>query len=185
MTSAYILNWIKIMKKLGFCLPQKGELKKCLYGIPLLIIPICNLISVLEYQISISVIMSMVVVALIEEIVFRGILLGMLLDYNWKLGVWLSSVIFSALHFLNLLSNKNYVYVFFQVMMAFITGMCFACIVIQTKSIMLGIIMHVMINITGSGIVKYSWIWIFCSIILFGYSCYLYSILIIKVQEKK
>lgn len=93
---------------------------------------------------SLSGILPMAVVAgicspIIEEIVFRKIVLGRTLIYGEKAAVWFSATVFALLH-MNL----------YQFFYALAIGVVLGHIAVKTGGIKYSIILHIMINLTGS-----------------------------------
>ncbi len=88
--------------------------------------------------------------ALFEEIMFRGIIFTLLLAlYSQRKSLVASAVIFGLVHYVNLLHGLNYatfLYTTAQVLWAFGMGLFWGYLVIKTKSIIPGIILHYLSN---------------------------------------
>lgn len=76
---------------------------------------------------------------IIEEIMFRGILLDKLRMYGDKLAIWVTALTFALFH-----GNLS------QFFYAFALGLIFAYIAVKTNTIRYTVILHVIINIVGS-----------------------------------
>ncbi|AYC30458.1 CPBP family intramembrane glutamic endopeptidase [Paenisporosarcina cavernae] len=85
---------------------------------------------------------QLLIVAFIEEIVFRGFMIHILLSKGFKLAVLVSSIFFALTHSLQLLGGQSLEETIFQIAYAFLIGMVLALLVIQTKSILFAIIFH-------------------------------------------
>ena len=94
-------------------------------------------------------------IALVEEMVFRGVLLFLLLDVfrNKKLPfffpVLISSIIFALFHIANLFTGASIGDVLLQVSYTFLIGGMFAVMAIKTKSIWMGVIIHAIFDFGG------------------------------------
>ncbi|SFU63585.1 CPBP family intramembrane glutamic endopeptidase [Butyrivibrio sp. INlla21] len=148
--------------------PSTNNLKKGLfvYGAAMWIVIILNLI--MEYQIPeiplasampsiIGLFFSEMGTGVLEELTFRGFFFNAFLDRfgNTKKGVIasmvLSSSVFGLIHLTNLIGNPEYfVSVMAQVIYATLLG-CFFCIIYyRTKNIWPCIILHGLVDFTGS-----------------------------------
>lgn len=92
---------------------------------------------------------------IIEEILFRGIILMNLLNkfpiikYE-ELFVIISSLLFALFHInyeYNFKLSKDYIFGFFMI---FILGNAIGFLVLLTRSLWMGILMHILINLTGA-----------------------------------
>lgn len=75
----------------------------------------------------------------VEEIIFRKLLLDRVRPYGDKFAIWFTALMFALLH-----GNLS------QVLYALALGMIFAYIVLRTNDIRYSIALHVMINLIGS-----------------------------------
>lgn len=78
---------------------------------------------------------------IIEEIIFRKLLLDRLRPYGDKSAIWVSALAFSLFH-----GNLS------QALYALVLGMIFAYIVIRTNDIRYSIALHILVNLFGSAI---------------------------------
>lgn len=94
-------------------------------------------------------------VALIEEIVFRGILLYLCLDYlrNAKLKYFfaalISTAIFALFHLINLFTTADVLGTLMQVGYTFLIGGMFAVMMLKTNNIWLCVIIHALFDFGG------------------------------------
>lgn len=91
-------------------------------------------LSIILYVIAISVLP-----ALFEEFAFRGVILGLLRKYGDAFAVVTSSILFGLMH-----AN------IYQIPFAFVGGLYFGYLVIKTNSLLPGIIMHFINNLSCS-----------------------------------
>lgn len=94
-------------------------------------------------------------ISLVEEIVFRGVMLFLLLDIFRKhklknfLSVLISSAIFSLFHLANLFADMDIGSVLLQVVYTFLIGGMLAITTIKTKNIWMGVIIHALFDFGG------------------------------------
>ncbi|WP_250674457.1 CPBP family intramembrane glutamic endopeptidase [Paraclostridium ghonii] len=77
------------------------------------------------------------VAPIIEEIIFRGVIIGKLFKNKPYIGIVVSSVIFGLLHFSNILLAPMYI----------LSGLIFSISYYKTKKLEVSISMHIMINL--------------------------------------
>ena len=100
-------------------------------------------------------ILYVISIAILEELVFRGILVFLLLDvfrrqrYNYFLAVLISSLAFSLFHFTNLFIGMDLVSVLLQVIYTFLIGAMLAVTVLKTKNVWLCVIIHAIFDFGG------------------------------------
>jgi membrane protease YdiL (CAAX protease family) len=128
------------------------KLKNCWYGIPLLTLPIYNLlqtISIGRLEWSVSFVLWMAFVAVCEELFFRGFLVQRFSIWGIVTQVIGSSALFALAHVINLFGNADVLYVLLQITCAFVIGICFALITIQSGTLFLSIIVHFLTNVSA------------------------------------
>lgn len=76
---------------------------------------------------------------IVEEVLFRGILLDKLRVYGDKMAIWITALTFALFH-----GNLS------QFFYAFALGLIFAYIAVKTNTIKYTVILHIIINILGS-----------------------------------
>lgn len=81
---------------------------------------------------------------IIEEIIFRGIMLDKLRDYGDKTAIWVTALTFALFH-----GNLS------QFFYALVLGLFFAYIATKTNTIKYTVLLHIIINILGSVIMPY------------------------------
>lgn len=89
-------------------------------------------------------------VALLEEVLFRGILLRLLCFKKKSLSIALSSAAFALCHLVNIENGAELSYVIFQTVFAYAAGFAMSGIVITCGSLIPCIVIHFLINITAT-----------------------------------
>lgn len=93
-----------------------------------------------------------------EELIFRSFLCRSIEQISDKnKAIIISSVIFGGLHFINI-GNYPLVYVFLQVLYAFAIGIAFASVFYKTKSILICIMIHAIVDFLGTFELEPIWI---------------------------
>ncbi|MFQ6386201.1 lysostaphin resistance A-like protein [Priestia aryabhattai] len=82
------------------------------------------------------------VIAFVEEMVFRGFILNLLLAKSYKVAVLLSSFLFAFTHSLNILSGQSVANKIFQILFAFVIGLVLALLIVNGQSIGIMIVFH-------------------------------------------
>ena len=82
------------------------------------------------------------VIAFVEEMVFRGFILNLLLAKSYKVAVLLSSFLFAFTHSLNMLSGQSVANTIFQILFAFVIGLVLALLIVNGQSIGVTIVFH-------------------------------------------
>ncbi|AVK83308.1 CPBP family intramembrane metalloprotease [Lysinibacillus sp. B2A1] len=90
----------------------------------------------------VMLIMQLFVVAFIEETVFRGIMLRMLLAKGPFTAVWVSSFLFSVTHTLQLLGGQSLEDTVIQIIYALLVGLVLSLLILDGQSIILTILFH-------------------------------------------
>lgn len=116
---------------------------------------ILSVINLFPFDLSIrrttlSVFVTMFFVGLMEELIFRGCIYK-ICDEKWgdQKAVILSSVLFGLMHIINVL-NDNILMVVLQMAYATCIGIVFAMLMYKKQGIILSILAHAIINITGN-----------------------------------
>jgi len=86
--------------------------------------------------------MQMLIVAFIEETVFRGILLHILLPKGNLTAVWISSILFAVTHALQLIGGQSVEDTIIQIIYALLVGLVLALLIVDGQSIILTILFH-------------------------------------------
>ena len=150
--TAFLFFWVKkndLMEKYGLC-KFKGDLKKYLFFLPLVILCSTNLwngvtlnISPLE---SLLYVISMFCVGFLEELIFRGFLFRAMCKDNVKTAIIVSSITFGIGHIVNLLNGAELLSTLLQVCYAIAIGFLFTILVYYGKSLIPCIISHCIVN---------------------------------------
>ena len=133
------------LKKISF------DKKLLFWFIPIVILPILNLLAANGMDLNASWILLMMSVAVVEEIFFRGFLLHMLLKMGIFYGLIFTNIIFSAFHLVNVTRIAELKYVIIQMIYAFIVGIYYSVLVVKFQSLLPCILSHFLINITSGG----------------------------------
>lgn len=132
----------------------KEEGKKYLYFIPIILVECLPLFFGLKDKISLALLVTYLfftlAVGFTEELYFRGIIANALKEKGLKVAIFLSSLLFSLGHFLNLLIGVSLMDTLFQVILAFFFGLLAVQISFATKSIFIPIIWHFFHNLIST-----------------------------------
>ncbi|WP_155590356.1 type II CAAX prenyl endopeptidase Rce1 family protein [Lysinibacillus cavernae] len=90
----------------------------------------------------VMLIMQMFIVAFIEETVFRGIMLRMLLAKGAFTAVWVSSILFGITHAFQLLGGQSLEDTFIQIIYALLVGLVLSLLILDGQSIIITILFH-------------------------------------------
>lgn len=163
--AAALIGWIFRTGRaqfLGLCAARKGKISSFYRFLPLLILPVCNLLTAKTFFPGLPVFFLMLSVCAAEEIFFRGFLLRSLMQYGALPAIVLSSGIFALFHLVNLMSGGLPAYTWMQVLCAFSVGICYGAITIQTGSLIPCFFAHFLTNITAApvstGAVPWFWL---------------------------
>lgn len=94
-------------------------------------------------------------IALVEEIVFRGVLLFLLVDIfknnklKYFLSALISSVVFALFHITNIFAGMDIGSVLLQVLYTFLIGGMLSIVALKTKNIWMGVFIHAAFNFGG------------------------------------
>lgn len=106
-----------------------------LIGLPLIV-------SSAPVSIIVTAVSLALLVGIVEEGMFRGLILRSLLPRGIWPAVLLSALCFACVHLTNLLEGASLGYVFQQMILAFGTGVLFAALRLRTRSIWPGVFLH-------------------------------------------
>lgn len=152
--SGVLMLFIKrngLMKAYGFCKP-KLSCRKMLYYIPVLFLLTANFwygvklnLSALE---TVLYILTMLLVGLLEEVIFRGLLFGSMAKDNIKSAIIVSSVTFGIGHIINLFNGSGAELLpnLLQVIYAIAAGFMFIMIYYKSKSLIVCVVAHGLFN---------------------------------------
>lgn len=178
--------------------------------IPLLITVLLNIVTSTSIekifqelpigQLILGLVISLISAAIVgftEETLVRGALLNSLMKifssskYRILLSSIISSVLFGALHLLNILNGQAVAETLYQVLYAAAIGFCFSMIVFITKSLAIPIIVHTIIdwsdyffNMSGSPILQNEWyIPVILTVLYVGTGVFLYKSMMRKEPQ--
>ena len=155
---------IFIMGDRRYLLLNKTTKKKLLWSLPCLITCLVNFpwFGVFAGNITISgaayiplYIVYVFSIALVEELVFRGVLLNLVFQYMkrtklpYLFSVLISSAIFAAFHLFNLFEGASIQSVLLQMIYTFLIGCMFAVIQIKMGSVWYCVIFHALFDFGG------------------------------------
>ena len=90
--------------------------------------------------------------AIIEELLFRGVLLLGILGHTKikaACAVIISAGLFAAAHLMNLFAGGGLLYTLMQTAFAFCAGICLGALAVRTKSIIPAVILHTTVNLSS------------------------------------
>ncbi|WP_273852098.1 CPBP family intramembrane glutamic endopeptidase [Guptibacillus spartinae] len=85
---------------------------------------------------------QILIVAFIEEMVFRGFMINILISKGFKLAVLTSSLLFALTHSLQLLGGQSIEVVIVQITYAFFIGMVLSLLIVNNQPIIITITFH-------------------------------------------
>ncbi len=175
-------------KEVGLTKPSDEGAKKALYYIPLVILIALNAIGGFDSSLSaITMVVltgEMLFAAIVEEIVFRGLLFTALSkDYNTKLAIIISGVTFGAGHIVNLLNGYSGIDQLLQIVAAIAIGIVLALIFNLTGSINICIAFHFIFNLSSSFSAPISNTANIQIVAIFVVICAAYAIYLYKVSD--
>ena len=132
----------------------KIELKSIITMLPLLVFPIYNLWISDGSKVTVYTAFIAIIVAFVEEIFFRGFIQNGFIQKNFISGILKTNIIFSLYHMVNIFSGNDIEYVVWQMICAFVIGICYSFVAMMNSSIIPSAILHCMINITGISVDK-------------------------------
>lgn len=153
-----------------------NNLKIYKYCIPLLMIPVINVID--DYSLDFNNILLCILAVFMEEIFFRGILIKTFNHLSLNRSFLISSFIFSFYHLTNIFGGLDIIYVFLQVLLSFFLGYHLCFITLKMKSLLPAIVIHFLINITGSGEIGNIYSFLVCIMVLLFYFIYIFRLLV-------
>lgn len=143
------INKYQLNKYYGLCKYQ-GKLKDYLYFIPLVIISSVNFWGGINFKVDILELvlfmLSMVFVAFLEEVIFRGLLFKAMCKDNIKMAIIISSLSFGMGHIINILMGAPILDTMLQLVYASAIGYCFTVLFYVSDSIVPCIITHAIVN---------------------------------------
>jgi len=105
---------------------------------------------------------QILIVAFIEEMVFRGFMINILISKGFRFAVLTSSFLFALTHSLQLLGGQSIEDTLLQITYAFFIGMVLSLLIVNNQSILIAIIFHGLNNffiltaqVEGSSVYNY------------------------------
>lgn len=135
---------------LGFTSPTPLPWRKVLFLLPFIIVATANLWhgAVLRYTSLDTVwyIIAMLCIGFIEEILFRGYLLRLLLKRSTRLAIVISSLTFALGHIVNLTNGAELVPTLLQLVYALAIGLMLSVFVVKTRHLLPCCLFHGVFN---------------------------------------
>lgn len=132
----------------------KADFRKTLFYVPLILLAFIQFTGGIDGALSITEIASacilMIGVGFIEELVFRGFLFQGIHAKSANRAILISGITFGIGHIVNLLRGYAYMEQIGQIVVAVGIGIALALLVAITKSIVPGILFHIVFNIGGT-----------------------------------
>ena len=133
-----------------YCGLQRGKGGRCLWFLPLIAVSTVNFWHGMTFREGAALyLISMVWVAILEELIFRGLLFRAMEKDGRTAAVIVSSVTFGVGHIVNLLLGAELLSTALQLVEATALGFCFTAIFMVTGSLLPCILSHAFINCTS------------------------------------
>jgi len=149
-----LINGKKCWNYYGFRVKNAKDMRSIYIYIPLFFIALLPLIvgfsTDLKLEDIIYIISFMALVAFVEEIIFRGIILKLLQKKSNLFAILGSSLLFSIPHILNALNGKEMGQTILQILFALVIGIILAMLIVKTGNIIPLIIYHFLNNTISS-----------------------------------
>lgn len=133
------------LAELGLVKPDMNNLKKIYFGIPALLVAVAAFMCGIEdnpYTFWLASLVLTVGVAFSEEIYFRGVICRAWMTRGIKTAVIASSITFGICHSANVLGGADVWMTILQICFAFLYGIVFALMYLQSESLFPCIILH-------------------------------------------
>ena len=148
--TAILLLFLRKYGLFPYCGLQKGKGGRCLWFLPLIAVSTVNFWHGLTVREGAALyIISMVWVAILEELIFRGLLFRAMEKDGRTAAVIVSSLTFGVGHIVNLLLGAELLSTALQLVEATALGFCFTAIFMVTGSLLPCILSHAFINCTS------------------------------------
>jgi len=145
----------KMITSIGLVKVDPSTIQKCLYFIPLGILALSQFTGTFNTSLTVPQILIygllMLNVGFIEEVIFRGLLYKAIRDKSGhNRAILISGLTFGLGHIVNLLRGMSIEHQFQQIAAAIVLGIMLALIVEVSKSILPGVIFHVLFNFSST-----------------------------------
>lgn len=162
---AALLIWLAIFTNTTYFMRFKRNFSKMLlWSIPCFLVALANFpfSALITKSVTIDRIdllglytLYVISVAVIEEFVFRGVLLILLLDLfryskvKYTLSALISSAIFALFHFTNLFTGMDIGSILLQVLYTFLIGAMLSIVMFKTNNVWLCVVIHALFDFGG------------------------------------
>lgn len=141
------------------------QAKEQLLFLPYLIPLLCRLGNEGMPSHSVATVLEICCAVVLEEVVFRGVLLRYLCQ-KWRRGaVIVAALLFAVMHLVNL-EYQNVIFVLHQVLFAFAAGIALGSVSLLCRSLIPAIGIHLLINLTAVNSVGTLLYWILVAVFL-------------------
>lgn len=188
------MRYFGSLESVGLRKPAGFISKDLLWFTPLLYIEVLPLFFGLKQGLTFTSLAIYLVFTLLvgftEELYFRGLIWNILNRKSMISALFLSSLLFSLGHFVNLLAGASFMDTMLQVIFAFIFGVVAVEISFATKSLLIPIVWHTvhnfisLITVPNQGKLSLS-VALLQGTVLFLYGAYLYFTSYRQTEEKK
>jgi len=156
--SVFLIIYVKknkLTKDIGLTKISFYEIKNNLLYLPLFIMVLANGVFFFDRTITFkNIVLSivfMILVAFLEELLFRGLLFKSIKANNTtKAAIFISGSTFGFGHIINLLNGYTIINQIIQIVMATLIGIILSVLFVRTKSIIPGMIFHFFFNIAST-----------------------------------
>lgn len=176
-STAVLVAWLLMKRQgaaVGFQRPRPYSVKERLPFLLLLLPVVYNLVSGSGSLPALLTICTLCLGAILEEVVFRGILLHFLRRWGNVPAVLVSAALFALAHILNQGGIDPY-----QIIFAFAAGVVFAGLTLRSGSLFPAMEIHLLINIT-TGERSPAYLWLFFVSIAAYLFCGTYSMILLN-----
>ncbi len=141
----------RLEKKYGL-VKWRGSAREYLYFLPILVLTAGNLWGgvgmAYEGRAQLFAVLSMFLVGIVEELIFRGLLFRALLEENAPpVAITISAATFGIGHIVNLLTGRGGLETFVQVLFAIAWGFLFTLVFYHSGSLLVCIFVHGMVDV--------------------------------------
>ncbi|QSX04649.1 CPBP family intramembrane metalloprotease [Sedimentibacter sp. zth1] len=154
LTLIVVITKKKLWSYYGFNSITKLNKDNIIIFIPLFILALLPLFAGINRNIGlieiVYFIVYMILVAFVEETVFRGIVIRNFLHKGMNQAIFGSCILFTLPHIMNTLNGKSLESTIIQVLYALVIGLILAILVIKTNNIILPICYHYINNVLAS-----------------------------------
>ena len=155
----YLCNKQSLLAKIGFAKIGLREFKANLFYAPLIIMVLMNGVFFFDTTNPahdvFAIVAFMVLVAFLEEVLFRGLLFKAIEErQSTKAAVIISGLTFGFGHIVNLLNGYTGIAQIIQIVLAVVIGIVLSLLFVRTKSIVPGIVFHFFFNLASALSIK-------------------------------